>query len=88
MINQYKEIRIACLFINSFWRSNSSIFNGKVQIELWKEKDQHLGLAILAHMSYDQLKELKKRQCHIKKTPTLKCGIAIVSLRMLFFYQH
>ena len=61
MINQYKEIRIACLFINSFWRSNSSIFNGKVQIELWKEKDQHLGLAILAHMSYDQLKELKKK---------------------------
>ena len=61
MNKQPKGRKMGFLLIIRFFDNLFHLFsNGKIQIQLWKEKDQHHNLVTSAYVKYDQLEAFKK----------------------------
>ena len=71
MTTKSKGIKGAFFLYKQFFFGNLFYLfsSGKIQFELWEEKDQRLNLVTPVYMNNDHLEALKKIQCDIK-TPS------------------
>ena len=76
MTTKSKGIKGAFFLYKQFFFGNLFYLfsNGKIQFELWEEKDQRLNLVTPVYMNNDHLEAFKKKTNVILKPLLLRCG--------------